>query len=246
MSVIEDYRSKLKHLSDWDAYLLQESHLPGPRSNLELLYACAELAPRTALDRWLQLTPVMAPENTPQCFLACCGVVGLGRLLNEGDLTWLSTLRDLASDPRWRIRESVCMALQRYGKDHMPDLLDMMETWATGNPFEQRAAAAALCEPALLHKPEDTAGVLELLNRITASIHMNAHRKQDDFLTLREGLAYCWSVAVAALPKVGKPLMETWLYSPDPDIRWLMKQNLKKNRLVKMDPAWVAQCISIL
>ena len=32
--------------------------------------------------------------------------------------------------------------------------------------------------------------------------------------------------------------MEHWLVSPDPDIRWIMRENLKKNRLVQMDAAW--------
>ena len=63
------------------------------------------------------------------------------------------------------------------------------------------------------------------------------HRPQgpDAFKTLRQGLGYCWSVAVAALPEAGKPLMEKWLASADPDIRWIMRENLKKNRLVRMD-----------
>jgi len=38
---------------------------------------------------------------------------------------------------------------------------------------------------------------------------------------------------------VGKPLMEEWLASADTDVRWIMRENLKKNRLVRMDAAWV-------
>jgi hypothetical protein len=52
-------------------------------------------------------------------------------------------------------------------------------------------------------------------------------------------LGYCWSVAVVALPEAGKPLMEKWLNSADPDVLWIMRENLRKNRLVKMDPVWV-------
>ena len=59
-------------------------------------------------------------------------------------------------------------------------------------------------------------------------------------------MAYCWSVVVAALPEDGKPMMERWLYSEDKDIRWMMKENLKKNRLVKMDEAWVQKCMKKL
>jgi hypothetical protein len=45
---------------------------------------------------------------------------------------------------------------------------------------------------------------------------------------------------VAALPDEGKTLMEKWMVNPDSDIRWLMKENLKKNRLVKIETAWTA------
>jgi hypothetical protein len=44
---------------------------------------------------------------------------------------------------------------------------------------------------------------------------------------------------VAALPGEGKALMEKWMGATDPDIRWIMKENLKKSRLVRMDAAWV-------
>jgi hypothetical protein len=55
-------------------------------------------------------------------------------------------------------------------------------------------------------------------------------------------MAYCWSVVVAALPGKGKLMMEKWLASEDKDIRWIMKENLKKNRLSKMDADWVKAC----
>jgi hypothetical protein len=150
-------------------------------------------------------------------------------------------LRGLASDPRWRIREAVAMALQRWGDADMPGLLAEVADWAAGNPLEQRAAAAALCEPRLLKDAEHAAAVLATLDAITASIGQVADRQCDAFKTLRQGLGYCWSVAVAALPDAGKPLMEKWLADPDPDIRRIMRENLKKNRLARMDAAWVAR-----
>ena len=94
---------------------------------------------------------------------------------------------------------------------------------------------------AAVEGPEHAAAVLRILDEITASIPQVTDRKSDAFKTLRQGLGYCWSVAVAALPDDGKPLMENWLVSPDPDIRWIMRENLKKNRLVRMDAAWVAR-----
>jgi hypothetical protein len=260
MTGVDAYRAALAGLADWEPYLLAYSNLPGPRGNLELAAAAADLGDETRFRRWAALEPHAAPENTPGCFLAFCGVVGLGAVMaRRGDPCMvapasaiaperagtqappLQTLRALASDPRWRIREAVARALQRWGDADMPGLLAAMADWAAGNPWEQRAAAAALCEPRLLAQPTHTAAVLRILDEITASIIQVAGRKNDAFKTLRQGLGYCWSVAVTALPEAGKPLMEQWLVSPDPDIRWIMRENLKKNRLVRMDAAWVAR-----
>ena len=96
------------------------------------------------------------------------------------------------------------MALQRWGDADMDALLAAMTDWAAGNPWEQRAAAAALCEPRLLKQPEHAAAVLRILDEITASIPQVTDRKSDAFKTLRQGLGYCWSVAVAALPDDGQ------------------------------------------
>ena len=43
------------------------------------------------------------------------------------------------------------------------------------------------------------------------------------------------------MPAEGKPALEHWLASEDADVRWIMRENLKKNRLAKMDAAWVAE-----
>ena len=61
-----------------------------------------------------------------------------------------SKLRPFASDPRWRLREGVAMALQRLGKQDMRRLLAAMQDWSTGNWLEKRAAAAALAEPVVI------------------------------------------------------------------------------------------------
>jgi hypothetical protein len=33
--------------------------------------------------------------------------------------------------------------------------------------------------------------------------------------------------------------MEKWFACDDPDVRWIMRENLKKNRLERMDAGWV-------
>jgi hypothetical protein len=189
--------------------------------------------------RYIAYTADKAPTNSPYEFLAFCGVVGLGRLLAEGDTDLLEILRRCASDPRWRIREAVATALQRLGDVNMEWLIAAMRDWGQGTPLEQRAAAAALCEPRLLGQAQAARATLEILDQITAGIEQAANRRSEDFLALRKGLGYCWSVAVVALPAEGKALMEKWLVKSDKDIRWIMRENLKKARLVRMDAEWV-------
>jgi hypothetical protein len=239
MNKADTYRQILHALPDWTPYLLQESGLPGPRGNLELAQVVADEGSRELFEYFLAYTPDLAPTNDPHEFLAFCGVVGLGRLLAEGDMQILGRLRLFASDPRWRLREAVAMALQRLGKVDMPLLLAAMEDWSTGNWLEKRAAAAALAEPALLHRETDAVYALQILDRITASMENSIAAGSTDFKVLQQGLGYCWSVVVVAAPREGKRMLEKWLACPDPAIRRLMQVNLKKNRLIRLDPAWV-------
>jgi hypothetical protein len=229
----------LRALDNWDAYLLKESGLPGPRGNIELAQVVADEGRLQLFRRYIAYTAERAPTNSPYEFLAFCGVVGLGRLLAEGNNAVLKTLRRFASDPRWRIREAVAMALQRLGDANMERLIAEMHAWGLGTPLEQRAAAAALCEPRLLGQAKHARAVLRIVDSITASIEQADQRRGEDFLTLRKGLGYCWSVAVVALPVEGKALMEKWLVKSDKDVRWIMQENLKKERLVRMDARWV-------
>ena len=110
MSKADEYRTKLRALDNWDSYLLKESGLPGPRGNLELAQVVADEGDLQLFRRYTAYTADEAPVNSPYEFLAFCGIVGLGRLLAEGDTDMLTTLQSYASDPRWRIREAVAMA----------------------------------------------------------------------------------------------------------------------------------------
>jgi hypothetical protein len=239
MNKADTYRAKLQSLDDWVPFLLIESGLPGPRANLELVQAVADEGDEALFKRLLALGHDAASDNTPQVFLAVCGIVGLGRLLANGQAENLATLRPFASDPRWRIREGVAMALQRWGDADLNGLLREMRRWSAGNWLEMRAAAAALCEPRLLRSEKHVANVLRLLDRITAALQRAKNRAGDDFKVLRQALGYCWSVAVVASPEAGKKAMEKWLTSDDPNVAWIMRENLKKNRLARMDARWV-------
>jgi hypothetical protein len=242
MSKIDNYRETLKKLDDWIPFLKEESGLPGPRGNMELAHAVAEIGDK---QQFKELLAFEAEENTPEVFLVFCGVMGLGRLAAQ-EPTLFSQLRGYAFDPRWRIREAVATGLQIVGDQDMDLLLKEMQNWSKGNWYEKRAAAAALAEPRLLKQPKYAQKTLRILDEITKSMESIDNSKEEGFKVLRQAMGYCWSVAVAALPEVGKPMMENWLESQDKDIRWMMKENLKKNRLIKMDPIWVQACIETL
>jgi len=239
MSKVEEYREALRQLVDWDAFLLEESGLPGPRGNIELARAVAEEGDEELFRRYLAYDEQRAPTNSPEEFLAFCGILGLGRLLAEGRMDLWATLRKCASDGRWRSREAVAMALQRLGLANMDLLLLEMAGWSQGSLLEKRAAAAALCEPGLLSDQRHAREVLRLLDGLTASVGGLLDRTSDEFKAFRKGMGYCWSVAVAALPEEGKRLMEKWFSSDDGDVLWIMKQNLRKKRLERMDAEWV-------
>ena len=239
-SKVAFYVDKLKSQKDWDSYLLKESGLPGPRGNLELAQAFAEIGDEGKIKKYLSIELEDAPTNSAKVFLTFCGVVGLGTLINQGKREYLSRLRGFASDSRWRIREAVAMALQRVGDADIDFLFQEMCEWSKGNFLEKRAAAAALCEPRLLTTEKIASAVLGVLDYVTSSIVGFRDTKDEAFEVLKKGLAYCWSVAVAACPEKGKKLMKKWVVSKDKNIAWIMRENLKKNRLVRMDKEWVA------
>lgn len=243
-SKVDFYIEKLKSLKDWDSYLLAESGLPGPRGNLELAQAFAEIGNEQLIKKYVSIKPEEAPENSAKVFLTFCGVVGLGTLVARGKTRYLREIRRFASDQRWRIREAVAMALQRVGDADIKLALCEARELSRGNFLEKRAAAAALCEPRLLKSESTASAVLDMLDDTTTSIVGFTGEQNKSFDALKKGLGYCWSVAVAACPEKGKMLMEKWVGNKDKNVVWIMKENLKKNRLMKMDKEWVLKQMS--
>lgn len=239
MSKIDDYQIMLNETTDWQTVLMAESNLPGPRGNLELAQAVAICGTEQQFLSFLDQTPQLAPENTPQSFLAFCGTLGLGKLITNGQEHYLITLKQQANDPRWRTREAAAMALQYIG-DHKPAfLLDICQEWKSGTWLEQRAVVAGLCEPHLLKSEDFCKTALTILDEITFHIRQEPPSKAKDFRTLRQALGYGWSVAITALPDPGKGYLEKWSQESHPDIRWIVRENLKKKRLQRMDMDWV-------
>ena len=212
-------------------YLDENSGLPGPRANLTLVEAFADVA---AEDIVWQLS------GSPDEFRRTCAAAALGRLYLErpGDARVLARLTGLAGDDNWRVREGVAMALQRVG-DHSPAaLLTLVDGFLAGTARVARAAIAGLCEPRLLRNPELAAAALDACQRATEHL-LNVpydERRHEDVRTLRQGLVYCWSVAIAASPERG---LELWhdleaRAGGDSDLAWIVQENRAKARLQRL------------
>ncbi|MGZ4608711.1 MAG: HEAT repeat domain-containing protein [Actinomycetes bacterium] len=230
MRRVDQYRAELRALatSDWPAYLGEHSGLPGPRGNIELAQAVAEEADSASLDAFIA---------TDDEYLVFCGVVGLGRMLAEAADDTEQRLRVHATDGRWRVREAVAMALQRLGDADLSRLLDVVTDWVDDtNPLVQRAAAAGICEPRLLKTPQAAATAIEVCDRATRTLAARSsdERRSPGVRALRQGLGYCWSVAVAADPIHGLPRFRALSECKDRDVAWIMHENSKKARLAKL------------
>lgn len=240
-------------------YLTSNSNLPGPRGNLELADVFAEVVrdygEREHEKLWklcLQLSQfslIEAPVNNPKEFLVFCGARGVGALgTSQGFFQKaMSRLKELASDARWRTREGVAMAIQSMIEKQPQQTLKEIETWIESDNFlAMRAVAAGVAEPALLKDERTAKSALEVHKQIFSKIAAARERKSSDFKTLRQGLCYSLSVIIRATPREGFEFMRQLAEQQDADILWILKENLKKNRLLKNFPEEVGSTKKLL
>lgn len=183
-------------------YLISNSNLPGPRGNLELAEAFAEVVedysvihPQEIWDlasRLADVSPNEAPVNNPKEFLSFCGVVAIGAIgsvhtaFHRKAFTFL---KKLANDPRWRTREAVAVGIQKLVAKQCKSTLEGLESWIENNEWlAMRAVAAGVAEPTLLRDETTVKGALELHKKIFAQILAIRERKSAEFKTLRQAL----------------------------------------------------------
>lgn len=262
MSKKDDYKHALAALFDdflksgsedrIRAYLITNSNLPGRRANLELAAAFADVAAEFVTSEperlWrfcralAEISPDMAPVNNPAEFLPFCGTCALGAIGAVSSAFFqdaLSRLHELATDPRWRVREAVAMGIQRLLEKQSRKTLKELETWiVSDNWLAMRAVAAGVAEPLVLSNAQTAREALTLHKKIFDRILRSNERKSETFKVLRKGLSYTVSVVVAAIPADGLAYLQQLIriHSHDPDILWILKNNLKKNRLIKNFP----------
>ncbi len=238
--------------ADLRSYLAAHSRLPGPRANLELAGAFAAAVAEqsrewkamwTLCTRWTSIPPGDAPPDDPREFVVFCGARGIGALGAPSPgraREALVHLRMMARDPRWRVREAVAMAIQDLVEGQPVAAVRALEDWAApGAWLEMRAAAAGLSEPRLLKNRTVARSALEMHETIMKRFRASKDRESAGFRSLRQCLAYSVSVVVAAVPEGGFRWMTQLAATKDPDVIWLLKENLKKGRLADGFPGRV-------
>ncbi len=229
------------------ALLEDNSGLPGPRANLELMYSFASAVSSLKLQEWqwelilwmASVSPSKAPHNTPREYLSVCGTTALGALVAAGlprprRRAALAAIRRAASDPRWRTREAAAMALQLIGEKDPALLRGIVDQWLPqASLLEKRAIIAGLAHPPILEDADFTLYCLTVSRAIISSVRQQdaGARRSEEFRVLRQGLGYAISVFVEKCPGEGFELLEKAAAWKDPDIRWIVKENLKKKRL---------------
>jgi hypothetical protein len=235
----------LERLDELRRYIVLHSNLPGPRGNLELASAWAEVvgawAEKADESLWQLVTKMaslpasQAPANDPQELIAFCGALGIGVVGAANEIRSheaLAALRNLARDPRWRMREAVAMALQSMLMERTEATLNELQRWVSeGDWLEMRAAAAALAEPCVLRQHVVAVAALRLHESILSAVGQATDRKAGPFRVLRKGLGYTLSVIVNRMPDEGFQLLSRLAAMRDPDVLWIIKQNLNKKRL---------------
>jgi hypothetical protein len=160
---IDAYAAELEELV-WDPKnagplaekLMAESHLPGPRGNLELAEAfCRAVSTAAAepaawletLYGWAAISAEEAPTGDPREFLPFCALVSFGVLYNTHACAYpctgpcdcplwpvqsehlMETVRRAAADSRWRIREAAAISLQHLGEGNPGALRRILDDW---------------------------------------------------------------------------------------------------------------------
>jgi hypothetical protein len=229
-------------------YLREQSRLPGKRANLELATEfsnllgaiVSEYAGQTrALLTYLIHDGENVEVNTPDEFVVLCGVVASGACAAvlpgwRGEI--FEVLGHYAGSKSWRVREGVSIAFQQLLPAATEETITyLMMLAAEGNNFQQRASIAAVAEPPLLHTPELINAALSIQRIVLERVHSVpvAERRREDFRALRQALGYTLSVVTAATPEKGFALMRQCASWGDPDINWVLRENLKKKRLAK-------------
>lgn len=215
-----------------EKFIIENSNLPGPRGNIELAFALAEIYDNLdVLKDWLKISAEQADVNDPKSFPAFCAAVCLGTIYTKTkNPELISILKNLANDPRWRMREAVAFAFQHIGENSFDELKSIITEWIKkSNNDEKRAILVSLAHPPFLNK-ENAGFCLEIADHI-----LNNMNTEHNFDVLKKGLNFTISVFVAANFDAGFVFMKKWI-GKNKIIDKIIRENLKKNRIMGKRP----------
>jgi len=126
-------------------------------------------------------------------------------------------------------------------------LISELEKWIQEEEWLlMRAVATGLANPSFLGDKEHAQKALRLHELIFDQIIRASYQNSEELIALRKGLGYSLSVVVQAIPEEGFKFMDKFTRSENKNIIWILKQNLKKNRLIKNHPLEVKSTIKKL
>jgi hypothetical protein len=132
-------------------------------------------------------------------------------------------------------------------------LLALAAHYGQGLPRpRRRSALAALREaaldPPLLADPGFLLFAMETMSALLASVtHARPEeRGEEAFKVLRQGLGSSLGIVVTAAPGEGFALMRKCAAVQEPDMAWIIKENLRKKRLTEGFPEESAQVAAML
>jgi hypothetical protein len=222
-----------------EQFIIANSNLPGPRGNLELAFAVADVYDNaTVVKEWTGITEDQAGVNDPRAFLPFCGAVCLGNLYTkQKKQAYITLLKQLAADGRWRMREAVAFGFQRIGEYDFGILERVFSGWiANAGNLERRAILAALAHPPNLNE-STTPFCFRIADQVLRELDTTS-----DFDVLKKGLGFTISVFAAADSRSGFRFIEKWI-GTDRVIDRILRENLKKKRLVRINPDRVAELL---
>lgn len=242
-------------------FLEKNSGLPGPRGNLELAHSFAASVAGMKIAEWqweflMQLAATSitkAPVNSAKEFLPFCATLALGALYGDGlprprRRAALAALTAATSDGRWRMREAAAMGLQLIGERDIEAMKGIVAQWmAESSWLTLRAVAAGLAHPPMLKDPDVASYAVETAAALVAALTRASakDRKDEPFKIFRQGLGYSLSVFAAASPGPGFTLLRKCAAVRDPDLAWVIRENLKKKRISEAFPGECGKVASI-
>ncbi len=222
-------------------HLARNSSLPSPRPNEGLMTDFADMCQTRGksvdalLETMVTIDADFAQGGTEFEFVPMCAVVGIGARAAAGDKEYpklLELLHAACDDMRFKVRDTVALALARIGATRGDTLLHEVAPFMDG--FHHAAAVLrALAVPGWLTQINDSATVVERLSQ--GFWLLDKARRSDSrtpgYKALVDAIMVTPGVVAA---RFGVPVfdaMVTWCKSTEPVLRDAIENNMKGTRL---------------